>query len=75
MSELSVVGKSVVRLDARTKVLGKEKYCADIKLPGMLHAKVLGSPHPHAKILSVDTSAAEKISGVRCPGPSFWRQA
>ena len=66
MSELSVVGKSVVRLDARTKVLGKEEYCADIKLPGMLHAKVLGSPHPHAKILSVDTSAAEKVSGVRC---------
>src|SRR3989304_1858430 len=66
MSELSVVGKSVVRLDARTKVLGKEEYCADIKLPGMLHAKVLGSPHPHAKILSVDTSAAENVPGVRC---------
>ena len=66
MTELSVVGKNVIRLDARTKVLGKDEYCADIKLPGMLHAKVLGSPHPHAKILSIDTSAAEKVSDVLC---------
>ena len=66
MTQLSVVGKSLIRRDARTKVLGKEEYCIDMKLPGMLHAKVLGSPHPHAKILSVDTSAAEKVPGVRC---------
>ena len=66
MTELSVVGKNVVRFDARTKVLGKDEYCIDIKLPGMLHAKVLGSSHPHAKILSVDTSEAEKVSGIRC---------
>jgi CO/xanthine dehydrogenase Mo-binding subunit len=66
MSELSVVGKSVVRSDAKTKVLGKDEYCSDIKLPGMLHTKILVSPHPHARILSVDTSVAEKLSGVRC---------
>ncbi len=66
MTLLSVVGKNVIRRDARTKVLGKEEFCIDISLPGMLHAKVLGSPHPHAKILSVDTSAAEKTPGVRC---------
>ena len=66
MTQLSVVGKSVVRRDARTKVLGKEEYCIDIKVAGMLHAKVLGSPYPHARILSIDTSAAEKVPGVRC---------
>ena len=66
MAELSVVGKNVIRPDARTKVLGKDEYCTDIRLPGMLQAKVLGSPHPHAKILSIDTSEAEKVPGVRC---------
>ena len=44
MTELSVVGKSVVRRDAKTKVLGREEYCIDLKVAGMLHAKVLGSP-------------------------------
>lgn len=66
MTQLSVVGKSVVRRDARTKVLGREEYCIDLKVAGMLHAKVLGSPYPHARILRIDTSAAEKVSGVRC---------
>ena len=66
MTQLSVVGKSVLRRDARAKVLGREEFCIDMKLPGMLHAKVLGSPYPHAKILTVDASAAEKSPGVRC---------
>lgn len=66
MTDLSIVGKSVVRRDARTKVLGREEYCIDTKVPGMLHAKVLGSPYPHARILSIDTSAAERLPGVRC---------
>jgi CO/xanthine dehydrogenase Mo-binding subunit len=66
MTPLSVVGKSVLRRDARTKVLGREEFCIDLKLPGMLHAKVLGSPYPHAKILTIDTSAADKLRGVRC---------
>ena len=66
MTELSVVGKNVIRVDARTKVLGKDEYCSDIKLPGMLHTKVLGSHYAHAKILSMDTSEAQKVSGVRC---------
>jgi CO/xanthine dehydrogenase Mo-binding subunit len=43
-----------------------EKYCIDLKVAGMLHAKVLGSPYPHARILRIDTSAAEKLPGVRC---------
>ncbi len=61
----SVVGKSVTRLDALAKVTGQAKYCTDIKLPGMLHAKVLRSPYAHARILSIDTSKAEKLQGVR----------
>ncbi len=66
MTQLSVVGKSILRSDARAKVLGREAFCVDLKLPGMLHAKVLGSPYPHAKIASIDVSAAEKLPGVRC---------
>ncbi len=66
MRELTIVGKSVLRGDAKSKVLGKEEYCADIKVPGMLHAKVLGSPYAHARILSIDVSAAQRVPGVRC---------
>jgi CO/xanthine dehydrogenase Mo-binding subunit len=66
MAELSAVGKNFVRLDARTKVLGKDAFCADIMLPGMLYAKVLGSPYPHARILGIDVSKAKKLPGVRC---------
>ncbi|MBM2831965.1 MAG: xanthine dehydrogenase, molybdenum binding subunit apoprotein, partial [Dehalococcoidia bacterium] len=50
MAELSVVGQSVTRLDALDKVTGKAKYSIDKKLPGMLHARILRSPHPHARI-------------------------
>jgi CO/xanthine dehydrogenase Mo-binding subunit len=66
MTPLSVVGQSVLRRDARAKVLGREEFCVDIKLPGMLHAKVLGSAYPHAKIVGIDVSAAEKLPGMRC---------
>ncbi|MFB3884830.1 MAG: xanthine dehydrogenase family protein molybdopterin-binding subunit [Thermodesulfobacteriota bacterium] len=66
MSELTVVGKSVLRFDSWEKVQGKGGFCGDIMLPGMLHMKILGSPYPHAKILTIDTSRAEKSTGVRC---------
>ena len=66
MAELSVVGKNVLRVDALEKATGQAVYCADIKLPHMLYAKVLRSPHPHAKIVSVDTSKVEKLPGVVC---------
>jgi len=65
MIEHLVVGKSVVRLDALEKVTGKAKYCTDVKLPGMLHAKVLRSPYAHARIIRIDTSKAERLRGVR----------
>ncbi len=66
MPELSVVGKSVHRVDDLEKVTGKAVFCADIMLPRMLHAKVLRSPHPHARIVSIDTSKAERVPGVIC---------
>ena len=58
---LLVVGKDVPRTDAIPKVTGAAQYVADLHLPGMLHAAVLRSPHPHAKILSIDVSAARSI--------------
>ena len=63
--ELSIVGKSVTRVDSLEKVNGEAIFCDDIKLPVMLHAKVLRSPYPHAKILNIDTSKAERLYGVR----------
>jgi CO/xanthine dehydrogenase Mo-binding subunit/CO/xanthine dehydrogenase FAD-binding subunit len=62
---LLVVGKDVPRNDAVSKVTGSAQYVADIHLPGMLHAAVLRSPHPHARILSIDTSAAAAMPGVK----------
>jgi len=62
----SVVGKRLARPDAADKATGAAKYTVDIKLSGMLIGKVLRSPYPHAKILKVDTSEAEKLPGVEC---------
>ncbi|MGI6332844.1 MAG: xanthine dehydrogenase family protein molybdopterin-binding subunit [Zhaonellaceae bacterium] len=64
-SEFNVVGKSVYRSDALEKVTGKATYTTDMKLPGMLYAKILRSTHPHARIISIDTTAAEKLPGVK----------
>ncbi len=65
MKELKVVGKAIPRLDAAEKVTGRAKFGSDFKMSGMLYAKVLASPYPHAKILSIDTSKAESLTGVR----------
>ena len=66
MAEFSVLGKSVLRVDALEKVTGAARYCADIMLkePGMLHARVLRSPFPHAYILNMDISKARSAPGV-----------
>ena len=58
------IGKSVPRRDLPAKLTGEAKYAADVWLPGMLTGKMLRSPHPHARILSMDTSAAERMDGV-----------
>ena len=59
-----VVGTRPVRHDGTDKVTGRALYGADVLLPGTLHGAILRSPHAHARILSVDTSAAERIDGV-----------
>ena len=65
MSTLNVVGKSITRPDAYDKVTGGRGYPVNYSLPGMLHMKMLRSPYPHAKIKSIDTSAAVALPGVR----------
>src|SRR5438105_5648042 len=64
-ARLSVVGQPVPRLEGPAKVSGRARYCSDVRLPGMLQAAVVRSPHPHARIRAVDVSEAEKIPGVR----------
>ena len=65
MAEYKSVGTSVPRAEAGGKVSGQTIYAADVKLPGLLWAKILRSPHPHARIVRVDTSKAEKVPGVK----------
>src|SRR5690606_16225649 len=55
--EKSYVGSNVRRIDAPSKVSGRLRYAGDMTMPGMLHMQVLRSPHPHAAIRSIDTSA------------------
>ncbi len=62
---LLVVGKDVQRTDAIPKVTGAALYVADIQMPGMLHGAVLRSPHPNARIVSIDVSAARALPGVK----------
>jgi CO/xanthine dehydrogenase Mo-binding subunit len=65
MSELKYVGKPATRVDALEKVMGKAKYAADYKLPGMLHARCLRSTLPHARIVKLDVTPALAVPGVR----------
>jgi CRISPR/Cas system-associated exonuclease Cas4 (RecB family) len=58
------IGKSIPQLDSFLKVNGTATYAFDIELPGMLYAKLVTSPHAHARIMKIDTSQAESIPGV-----------
>ena len=58
------VGRSVPRLEARDKVTGRAEYVHNLAVPGMLHVKVFRSTLPHARLLSIDTSAASALEGV-----------
>ncbi len=60
-----VIGRSVPRIDGPEKVTGAARYAGDLKFPNMLFGKILTSPHAHARILSIDTSEAEKLPGVK----------
>ena len=64
-AEHDIIGKSVVREDAVAKVTGQAIYGGDLYKPGMLYGKVLLSTHAHAQIRRIDTSAAERMEGVR----------
>ena len=63
--KFKVIGTRPIRHDGVDKVTGRARYGADISLPGMLHAKVLRSPHAHARIKAIDASAALALPGVK----------
>ena len=65
MAGADLIGQSIVRPDAHDKVTGGRGYPVNVSLPGMLHAKLLRSPYAHARVLSIDTSEAEKLPGVK----------
>ena len=65
MTDYTLIGKRMPRVDSRAKVMGKARYTADLKLPGMLVGKILRSPHAHAKIVSIDTAKALALPGVK----------
>jgi xanthine dehydrogenase molybdenum-binding subunit len=78
--EFTIIGKEIDRIDGLDKALGKARYSGDMKFKGVLHAKILRSPHAHARIVNIDTSNAERLAGVRavisinnCAGwNTFW---
>ena len=64
-AEPTLIGKRIARLDGPAKVTGQAKYSYDINRPGGLHGRILRSPHPHARVVAIDLSAAEKAPGVK----------
>ena len=64
MAKNTSIGQSVPRIDARDKVTGAALYSGDLSMPGMLHMKILFAGRPHARVVSIDTSAAEAVPGV-----------
>lgn len=63
--QLSYVGKPMLRKDGPLKATGKAIYTVDMQLPGTLSGAILRSPHPHARILNIDTSRARRVPGVK----------
>ncbi|MBT8487352.1 MAG: xanthine dehydrogenase family protein molybdopterin-binding subunit [Gemmatimonadetes bacterium] len=63
-SEQQLIGTPMRKVEGLSKSTGRATYTDDIALPGMLHGKILRSPHPHARIVSIDASAAEALEGV-----------
>jgi CO/xanthine dehydrogenase Mo-binding subunit len=59
------IGKRTIRPDGEDKVTGRAQYAADFTMPGQIYGKVLRSPHPHARIRSIDTSKALGLPGVK----------
>ena len=63
-SDFMLIGKPQRKIDGLAKATGRAAYTDDITLPGMLHGKILRSPHPHARILSIETARATALDGV-----------
>ena len=61
MADFQTIGQSHIRVDALDKVTGKATYAGDVYLPGMLMCKLLVSSRSHARIIGIDTSAAEEL--------------
>jgi len=61
---MKVLGKPRRRVDGRAKVTGQTRFADDLVLPRMVHMRLLRSPHPHAKIVSIDVSKASSFPGV-----------
>ena len=64
-NEYDIIGQPTPKKDGLLKAMGGAEYADDIFMPGMLHAKLLRSSHPHAKIINIDTSRAAALPGVR----------
>jgi CO/xanthine dehydrogenase Mo-binding subunit len=64
VTDQRTIGQGIAKPDAWLKATGTATYAGDVRLPGMLEAKVLRSPYPHARIISIDTGAAESVPGV-----------
>ncbi|MFQ5398722.1 MAG: xanthine dehydrogenase family protein molybdopterin-binding subunit [Anaerolineae bacterium] len=63
--DVSIIGKRIPKLDAPDKATGRTTYGHDVRLPGMLHGRILYTRHPHARILHMDTHRAERLPGVK----------
>jgi len=61
----TLIGTRMHRVDGPVKATGRAKYPYDINRPGMLHGRILRSPHPHARVVSIDLTAAQKAPGVK----------
>jgi CO/xanthine dehydrogenase Mo-binding subunit len=65
ITPMKTVGHPTSRIDALERVTGKATYTNDVKIPGMLYARMLRSPHPHARIRRIDVSKARALPGVK----------
>jgi len=66
LTPLKTIGHPTARIDAVERVTGKATYTGDVRLPGMLYARILRSPHAHARIRQIDASKALALPGVKC---------
>ena len=68
-SDLKLIGSPMRKIEGMDKSTGRAIYTDDVQLPGMLHGKILRSPHPHARIVSIDTGAAAAICWAKASSP------